>query len=304
MRILKSFSTIVLVLLLYKTAFLQTDSMKITSKTFEEIIVFQIPDFYSQCSVSDKVLNCSIERNSILRWMSVEKEDLIKKLEFTENEFSFLMNDFNRYLKKKFRKEEIITIKKPCLYRTKDILNNMDLALYDLTRKYIEYALLNDEINLSYIIDSTQIVQIIKKTNVTFNDTIKYPGPNEKILVGTSTSKKYYTDDESCKIFSTGDFTPNDGYSRDIKNASFPGGEEKLQDYLKSHLRNVNAKGKFIVGFKVTKEGSIQNIKIIKGLDEMTNKAIVSVISNMPNWTPKETNGNKVDEQIVIPINL
>ena len=90
----------------------------------------------------------------------------------------------------------------------------------------------------------------------------------------------------------------------------FPGGEETLIKYLTDKLHypmraKVNGvQGVVVVSFIVEKDGSINNVRIIKGLDEECNDEAVKVIKEMPKWTPGEIGGKPVRVLISLPINF
>lgn len=90
--------------------------------------------------------------------------------------------------------------------------------------------------------------------------------------------------------------------------AEFPGGHAKLSAYIKKQLSNsVNVRkndisGKVFVSFSVDTDGSVTDIKVIKGLSELTDKEAVSVVSKMPKWNPAMQRGKRVRVSFTLPI--
>ena len=91
---------------------------------------------------------------------------------------------------------------------------------------------------------------------------------------------------------------------------SFPGGDRKLMDYLKEHIRypeesaEACVQGRVICTFVVEKDGSISNVKVAKGLDPLLDAEAVRVVSGMPKWIPGKQNGVTYRVKYTIPVNF
>jgi len=90
----------------------------------------------------------------------------------------------------------------------------------------------------------------------------------------------------------------------------FPGGVEAFYNYL---LHNIhypqdaiknNVQGKVFVSFVIEKNGSLTNIKIIRGLSDDIDREAIRVISNSPKWNPGIQNGRAVRVQYTMPIDF
>lgn len=90
----------------------------------------------------------------------------------------------------------------------------------------------------------------------------------------------------------------------------YPGGEEARMNYM---IKNVKypkeAKEKGIQGtvyatFIVEKDGSINNVKIIKGIDTRCDEEAFRVVSEMPKWKPGTQNGKAVRVKFTMPISF
>lgn len=61
-------------------------------------------------------------------------------------------------------------------------------------------------------------------------------------------------------------------------------------------------KGVVTVSFVVEKDGSVTNVKVVNGVDELLDDEAVKVVSISPKWIPGEIKGEKVRTKIVIPV--
>jgi TonB family protein len=90
----------------------------------------------------------------------------------------------------------------------------------------------------------------------------------------------------------------------------FPGGEIALQKYLCATIKypvqaaEQGIQGKVHVSFVVFKDGSINNVKVMKGVDPMVDAEALRVIRLMPRWIPAKVNGRPVRVKFTVPINF
>jgi len=89
----------------------------------------------------------------------------------------------------------------------------------------------------------------------------------------------------------------------------YRGGEESLYFRLE-HIRYIfedrmnNIQGKVLVMFVVEKDGSISNVKLVRGLTEKQDNEILRVINNLRRWKPGMQDGKPVRVQMAIPIDF
>jgi protein TonB len=87
--------------------------------------------------------------------------------------------------------------------------------------------------------------------------------------------------------------------------AEFPGGVEAMTKFLQENLevpKNFK-EGKNYIEFIIEKDGIAGSQKIMRGLDEETDKASLNLISKMPIWIPaKDVDGNPVQSKVILPI--
>lgn len=86
------------------------------------------------------------------------------------------------------------------------------------------------------------------------------------------------------------------------KNPSFPGGTAALMAYLQTHMGDVSGyQGRVLIGFKVMKNGSINNLKVIDSVDNKLDAQVLSAFNGMPKWTPAMKDGKQVDSEYTLP---
>jgi hypothetical protein len=85
---------------------------------------------------------------------------------------------------------------------------------------------------------------------------------------------------------------------------SFPGGEEKLFEYISWNFkfpRSANLHGELHVSFIVNKLGEIEDVEIVKGIRKDIDERVKKIISEMPKWKPGLYNGRPVNVKYNIP---
>ena len=58
--------------------------------------------------------------------------------------------------------------------------------------------------------------------------------------------------------------------------------------------------GKVLVDFVIDEKGKVQDVKVVKGVDELLDAEAVRVVSSSPNWKPAQVRGKKVKCQMTI----
>ena len=94
------------------------------------------------------------------------------------------------------------------------------------------------------------------------------------------------------------------------KQPSFPGGEAKLFEYLGKNIKytemakEASIRGKVYIQFVVEKDGSITDVKIIRGLGSGLDEIAKKAVRKMPKWEPGEQRGKPVRVRFVLPVNF
>lgn len=90
----------------------------------------------------------------------------------------------------------------------------------------------------------------------------------------------------------------------------FPGGQEKMFEYLRQNINYPEAAkkngvtGKVFVNFVVEKDGTISTVQITRGIGGGCDEEAVRVIKSMPNWKPGKQRGEAMRVQFQMPINF
>lgn len=67
--------------------------------------------------------------------------------------------------------------------------------------------------------------------------------------------------------------------------------------------RQNGIQGRVIVSFMVEPDGTVSNVKVIKGIDRYLDEEAMRVVSSSPVWTPGKQNARPVRVRFAIPIN-
>jgi TonB family protein len=90
----------------------------------------------------------------------------------------------------------------------------------------------------------------------------------------------------------------------------FPGGNAACVKYLQTTIkypaeaRKNKVQGRVITSFVVMKDGSIGDVKVVRGIGFGADEEAVRVIKNMPKWFPGMQNGQPVNVQYTLPISF
>ena len=91
---------------------------------------------------------------------------------------------------------------------------------------------------------------------------------------------------------------------------SFPGGEQKLLEFVAKNTkypqiaRESGIQGRVFIGFVVEPDGSISNVKVLRGIGGGCDEEAVRVIKSLPKWKPGKQRGKAVRVSYQIPVNF
>ncbi|HAJ98637.1 MAG TPA: energy transducer TonB [Bacteroidales bacterium] len=89
---------------------------------------------------------------------------------------------------------------------------------------------------------------------------------------------------------------------------SFPGGEEARLRFLSENIRypqmarEAGIQGTVFLTFVVERDGSVTDVRIVRGIGGGCDEEAVRVVRNMPRWTPGRQRGQPVRVQFNMPI--
>ena len=88
----------------------------------------------------------------------------------------------------------------------------------------------------------------------------------------------------------------------------FPGGPEALLKFIGENVRypkeaqEKGIQGRVIVNFVVNKDGSLSDMKVVRGQDASLDAEAIRIISTMPKWKPGMQRGQAVNVRFTLPI--
>lgn len=86
----------------------------------------------------------------------------------------------------------------------------------------------------------------------------------------------------------------------------FPGGS--VNGWLADHIKypvvaaENGISGRVVVQFVVERDGSVSQVKVVRGVDPSLDKEAQRVISSMPKWIPGKQNGQEVRSRFTVPV--
>ena len=92
--------------------------------------------------------------------------------------------------------------------------------------------------------------------------------------------------------------------------AQFPGGAKAMKEYLAKeilyprHAIKMGEQGKVFIEYVVEKDGSITQVKILRGISESIDLEAIRVVRKMPKWIPASAKGELVRARCRIPISF
>ena len=88
----------------------------------------------------------------------------------------------------------------------------------------------------------------------------------------------------------------------------YPGGEQAMMKFVASNVKypqaaiDKNISGRVLVGFVIEKDGSITDVKVVKGIGGGCDEEAVRVVKSMPKWKPGKEKGKAVRVSYMLPI--
>ena len=119
-------------------------------------------------------------------------------------------------------------------------------------------------------------------------------------LMSIFATQSVYAQQEVCQIYTAPETKPQ-----------YPGGEVALMQYIASAIQyptmaiNANVQGRVVVQFIVEKDGSIGEVKVVRGQHPALDAEVVRAVKNIPEkFIPGTVNGEIVRCFFALPINF
>ncbi|MGD1842882.1 MAG: energy transducer TonB [Thermonemataceae bacterium] len=97
-------------------------------------------------------------------------------------------------------------------------------------------------------------------------------------------------------------------FSHAEKVAEFPGGAQALETYLAENInyleraKTYNIQGMVFLSFIVNKDGSVEQVKVVRGIGGGCDEEAIRVLENSPKWIPAEHEGKTVRMRMTQPV--
>ena len=129
----------------------------------------------------------------------------------------------------------------------------------------------------------------------------------------TWTGKDYDPDITFTEIYDKGKFIS--GISTDENGVKHPydvlfinpkskKGIDDFYSHISGNIRTEDISGKIIVHFFIETDGSVKEIKILKGLDKMHDQEVIRIVRNYRHWNCAEFRGIKRRAGFTLPITI
>ena len=89
---------------------------------------------------------------------------------------------------------------------------------------------------------------------------------------------------------------------------AFPGGPSALMEWLSNNVKypvvaqENGVQGRVVVSFVVERDGSITDVKVVRGVDPSLDREASRVVRAMPRWIPGKQNGSAVRVKYNVPV--
>ncbi|NLO71687.1 MAG: energy transducer TonB [Porphyromonadaceae bacterium] len=89
---------------------------------------------------------------------------------------------------------------------------------------------------------------------------------------------------------------------------SFPGGESAMYEWLSKNInypviaQENNIQGRVTCQFVVGRNGEIEDVRVVRGVDPSLDREAIRVIKAMPKWIPGRQGGNAVKVRYTLPV--
>ncbi|MEO5584037.1 MAG: TonB family protein, partial [Flavobacteriales bacterium] len=155
-------------------------------------------------------------------------------------------------------------------------------------------------------------IETVKFTAVEAADApVEAPPPTQEDLSTTTAST---TTQEGQKIDAPPPPPPVEEETYDLaavqEQPDFPGGMAKMYEYLHKNTKypdmefDAGIQGKVYIEFVVDKDGSVEDVKVRRGVSPGLDKEALRAVKSMPKWSPGKMNGKAVKCRFTIPVDF
>ncbi len=249
--------------------------------------------------------SATIAKNDVLDLVEVKLSGLAKnKADFTLGSDTIVLKEIREqagkgiYIHGKVSDEN----GKPLHKAVVEVLTKNTVSTTDEKGEYEINASLGDKLSFSAEGFETSVINFGSKSVINVElkrvSGLKILEKSDKIeeivVIGRSETNRGLDNDE---IFNTVEDNP-----------MYPGGVKELYAFINRNLKypveaqQANVSGKVFAQFVVRQDGSISDIKILKGMGFGCDEETVRVIAQMPKWKPGKQNGRPVNVRFTMPV--
>lgn len=156
------------------------------------------------------------------------------------------------------------------------------------------------------VVDSFVSVEIKKESNI--NNTRSVSLNTYGNIKGSSNGNNFGTGSTNGVVGGTG---IGDIYSTVEVMPVFKGGDiEKFREWVLKRIKYPkeamvnNIEGIVYISFVIELDGTVSNVKVVKGIDPILDKEAIKTVESSPKWTPGKQKGKSVRVLYMIPINF
>lgn len=97
-------------------------------------------------------------------------------------------------------------------------------------------------------------------------------------------------------------------YEEVDRHPTFPGGDHKMCSFINSERRypskayDAGIEGRVLCSCIIRSDGTIDHVKVVKGVEESLDREAVRIIEAMPRWNPGVVDDRPVDTYCLIPV--
>ncbi|MCE2732976.1 MAG: energy transducer TonB [Chryseotalea sp.] len=152
-------------------------------------------------------------------------------------------------------------------------------------------------LQLPQVVEVPNETKIVQEIEVNFDVEVSHDTKLQQITIAEPSKEIEIDKEESEEVFMVVEETaaPVNGmdafYKFASENLKYPG-----------QARRMNVEGKVFVEFVVAKDGTLTNIKIVKGIGAGCDEEAVRILELSPKWKAAKQRGRPVKQRIVLPI--
>jgi protein TonB len=152
-------------------------------------------------------------------------------------------------------------------------------------------------LQLPQVVEVPNETKIVQEIEVNFDVEVSNDTKLQQITIAEPSKDIEIEKEESDEVFMVVEetATPINGmesfYKFASENLKYPG-----------QARRMNVEGKVFVEFIVAKDGTLTNIKIVKGIGAGCDEEAIRILELAPKWKPAKQRGKPVKQRIVLPI--